>query len=723
MSAKRNTEPLVAGKSRESALAVAPTTNSFAGHSFLDRELSLLQFFSRVLEEALDSTQPLLERLKFLSILQSNLDEFFMIRVSGLKERLEHKANDLSPNGMTPEEQLKAIRERILELVADQTRCLTREVFPELEEQGIGIASYSSLSEAEKQSVDEYFETNVFPVLTPFAVDPAHPFPYISSLSLNLGLTVEAIPELGITRSLTGKIEPRFARIKIPNVVPRLIKIDGSASKFMLLEDLVAANAAHLFPRMNIGECHSFRVTRDADVEIMEDEAADLLRSIEQSLRKRRFGVAVRLEVSASMPDEMVAYLTHSFGLKAEDVYVVDGPLNISDLMALYDVDRPNLKDAPLTTTSENWPSDRTVFDIIRNQDVLLHHPYTSYETVTDFIRKAAIDPDVLAVKMCLYRTGRESPIPEALIEASEKGKQVTAVLELKARFDEENNIEWAKRLEQAGVHVVYGVLGLKTHCKVTQVVRREDGVLRSYVHIATGNYNPITSRVYTDLGLFTADEEIGADATELFNFLTGYSRQKEYRRMLVSPVNLRERMMALIEREIEHARANRPAQIILKINRLADVPIISALYEASRAGVSIDLIVRGICMLRPGVPGLSENIRVRSIVGRLLEHSRIFFFANDGEDDTYIGSADWMPRNLNRRVEVVVPIEDPGFKTYLKDVVLAAYLRDNVKARLLTPDGSYIRVPRPNGEELFDSQTSFASTLKFGENNSSEGD
>jgi polyphosphate kinase len=690
------------------------TGKSSAEQFLFDRELSLLEFFRRVLEEALDHTQPLLERLKFLSIFYSNLDEFFMIRVSGLKEKQEYEGEKAARDGLTPGRQLAAIRERLLPMLAEHSRCLRDEVLPQLKAQGIIIAPYDSLSEDERRRIDAHFKKNIFPVLAPLAVDPAHPFPYISNLSLNLGLMVEPIPEHGITRSLTGKVEPRFVRIKVPTVVPRLIPVDDSGSKFTLLEELITANAEALFLRMKVGQGYAFRVTRDADIDVREDEADDLLQTIEQSLRKRRFGTAVRLEVSSKMPGEMVQLLTTALDLTPEDVYAIDAPLGISDLMKLYDLDRPELKDRPLRTTVPSWLQTSSIFEIIKQQDVLLHHPYTSYSTITDFIQTAAHDEDVLAIRMCLYRTGQKSPIPQSLIEASERGKQVTVIVELKARFDEENNIEWAKRLEEAGVHVVYGVLGLKTHCKVTQVVRREGDELQSYVHIATGNYNPATSRVYTDLGLLTANEEIGADATDLFNFLTGYSRQKEYRQLLVAPVNLRERMLSLITRETAHARKGRPARIIAKINRLADEQVIRALYEASQAGVKIELIVRGICMLRPGREGLSENIHVRSIVGSLLEHSRIFYFANGGAEETYIGSADWMHRNFDRRVEVVAPIHDQQLKKHLKEVVLAAYLRDNVKARVLQPDGTYERAQAAPGEERFDSQRHFESSVNF---------
>ncbi|HEV2765024.1 MAG TPA: polyphosphate kinase 1, partial [Pyrinomonadaceae bacterium] len=567
----------------------------------------------------------------------------------------------------------------------------------------------AELSEEERAALAEYFEENVLPVLTPQAVDPAHPFPYVSNLSLNLGLMVQPVPAHGITRSLTGKGDPRFARVKVPPVLPRLVPVGGSKTRFTLLDDLIAANLATLFPRMHAGRCYPFRLTRDADIEVREDEANDLLKSMEQNLRQRRFGTPVRLEVSADTPPAMVTLLTKAFDLQPQDVYAIDGPLNVPDLMALYKLGRPDLKDKPLKPVIPDvLKTAPSVFDVVGRRDVILHHPYNNYSTVIDFLRQAAHDPQVLAIKMCLYRTGQNSPIPQALIEAVERGKQVTAIVELKARFDEEYNIEWAKRLEQAGVHVVYGVLGKKIHCKVMLVVRREGDRMRRYVHIATGNYNPVTSSVYTDLSLLTADDDIGADATDLFNFLTGFSRQKEYRSLMVAPVNLRERMTALIERETEHQRAGRPARIAAKINRLADAEIVRALYRASQAGVPIDLVVRGVCMLRPGVPGLSETIRVRSIVGRFLEHSRVYYFQNGGEEELYTGSSDWMGRNFDRRVEVIAPVHDAGLKRYLKDVILTTYLRDNVKARELQPDGSYRRVETRPGEEPLSAQLYF---------------
>jgi polyphosphate kinase len=685
-------------------------------HSLLfNRELSLLEFHRRVLEEALDETQPLLERLKFLSIFSSNLDEFFMIRVSGLKETFEGEVTNLSPDGRTPGDQLREIRERLLPMLAEQMRCFEQEIVPGLGRANIRISSYESLSAAEKETLKEFFMRKVFPVLTPQAVDPGHPFPYISGLSLNLGLMVGPVRSHGITQSLAGSPEPRFARIKIPPLVPRLVRVGEDEANFVLLEELIAANLEALFPRMHPDKCYPFRVTRDADVEMREDEAIDLLKIMERTVRRRRFGSPVRLEVSRQMPDEMVNYLTGELNLTADDVYKMDGPLDVAGLMSLYRLDRPELKDKPFTPTLPvKLQRPDSIFDIIKRNDVLLHHPYNTYKVVTDFIEAAAQDPEVVAIKMCLYRTGKNSPIPQLLIEASQRGKQVTALVELKARFDEENNIEWAKQLEESGVHVIYGLVGLKTHCKLMLVVRNEGDELRQYVHIATGNYNPVTSGFYTDLGLLTVDEEIGADAVDLFNYLTGFSRQKEYRRLLVSPVNMRQSMLALIKRETAHARAGRPARIIVKNNRIADTEIIHALYEASQAGVSIDLIVRSICMLRPNVPGLSETINVRSIVGRFLEHSRIFYFANGGDEQVYTGSSDWMPRNFDRRVEVVVPINDTRLRSYLKDVVLDAYLRDNTRARRLLPDGTYERLRPATGTAAFDSQKYFLGSVSL---------
>ncbi|HKP45906.1 MAG TPA: polyphosphate kinase 1 [Pyrinomonadaceae bacterium] len=682
-------------------------TASNAARLFFNRELSLLEFHRRVLEEAAEKENPLLERLKFVTIFASNLDEFFMIRVSGLKEELDGNVTELSPDGMTPLEQLKEIRTKVLPLVAAQSKCLVEEILPELRTLGIEVVSYAELSAEQQAELNRYFQEKVFPMLTPLAVDQSHPFPYISPLSLNLGLMVEAPPG-NSAADPKQKHGPRFVRIKVPPTADRLVPVGKLQTKYVLIEDLIEANCESLFPGMIVSKCHRFRVTRDADIEIRESEAEDLLRVIQHELRQRRFGTPVRLEVSAGMPEEMIAYLMDSLDLQQDDVYIVNGPLGVQDLMALYDLNRPDLKDKGFSPAIPEWYRKKSIFEVIKEGDVLLHHPFDSYGTVTNFINEAVDDPNVVAIKICLYRTGPDSPIPPALIRASEKGKQVTALIELKARFDEEHNIEWARRLDQAGVHVVYGILGLKTHGKLTLVVRREGDSLKRYMHIASGNYNPTTSCTYTDLGLFTADDEIGADASELFNYLTGCSRQMEYRKLFVAPVNLREKMTELIDREIEHQRSGQPAHIMAKINRLADNQMIEKLYEASRAGVKVDLIVRGICMLRPGVPGLSENITVRSIVGRFLEHSRVFYFANGGDDDLYIGSADWMARNLKHRIEVVSPIADPAMKRYLKDVLLTAYLRDNVKARELQLDGTYARIERSEGDRDFDSQEYF---------------
>ncbi|MGI9168028.1 MAG: polyphosphate kinase 1 [Pyrinomonadaceae bacterium] len=693
-------------RAKADARMVLPRKLRHQKHLLFNRELSWIEFNRRVLDEALDQRHPLLERLKFLAIFSANLDEFFMVRVSGLQEALEAGFTEGSPDGMTPSEQLKEISKRLRPLIEMQTRCLEDQLLPALEAEGILIRPYRELKRREKKIADDYFAENLFPILTPQAVDPGHPFPYVSNLSLNLCLMVGP-PEAKVGSESPGAIAgARFARIKLPPIVPRLVPLDQKSTRFTLLGSLIAANIQTLFPKMRTGKCHLFRVTRDADFDIKEDEAGDLLRTMQQHVRQKRLGEAVRLEVAATMPADMVSYLTQSLGLNTEDVYVINGPLNIPDLMQLYDLDRPELKDRPLQLTTPASLSELpNVFDVIKRHDVILHHPYTAYSTVTDFIKTAATDPDVVAIKICLYRTGRNSPIVKALIDAIESGKQVAALVELKARFDEESNVEWARRLEQAGVHVVYGMVGLKTHCKLTLVVRREGKILRRYVHLATGNYNSTTSRIYTDIGILSADEEIATDATNLFNSLTGFSHFTNYDCLLVAPINLRKRFIKLIQRETAHAKAGRLARIIAKINSLTDLAIVRALYVASQAGVSIDLIVRGICMLRPGLPGVSTNIRVRSIVGRFLEHSRVFYFSNNGHEEVFIGSADWMYRNLSRRVEVIVPIKDAQLRAYLKNTVLDAYLKDNVNARELRSDGKYERIKPLEDQKRFDSQ------------------
>ena len=671
-----------------------------------NRELSWLEFNRRVLEEAQDEAHPMLERLKFLSIFSTNLDEFFMIRVSGLKEQIEEKFTALSPDGMTPDEQLKEIRNHLQPMLEAQMSLLNEVILPALALEGVAIWSYDSLLPEEKAYADRYFTENAFPVLTPQAVDASHPFPYISNLSLNLGVVLT--PDEKGKKGVHHQGETRFARVKVPTNVPHLIAVNEAETKFTPLGGLIRGNINALFPGMKITQTHLFRVTRDADIELREDEASDLMRTMERELHRRRFGDAVRLEVAATMPEEMTKFLTDELEIEDGDVYQIDGFLNVPDLMRLYKFDRPALKDRPLNSvTPAAFKNAKSMFEAIAKQDILVHHPFTNFNSVTDFINAAASDAEVQAIKICLYRTGKDSPVVEALMRASQNGKQVAALVELKARFDEENNIEWARRLEREGVHVVYGMRGLKTHSKLALVIRREEGKLKRYVHIATGNYNPTTAKIYTDLGLLTANEEIGADASEIFNFLTGYSNQSDFRRLLVAPVNLREKMLELIRREAAHAEKGR---IIAKMNSLTDTEMIHELYAAAQAGVKIDLIIRGVCVLRPGVAGLSENITVRSIVGRFLEHSRIFYFENGGKQgEIYIGSADWMHRNLDRRVEVVAPILSSKIRNYIKKEILDAYLRDNSKARLLQPNGDYIRLTAAqNGAESFNVQEFF---------------
>jgi polyphosphate kinase len=661
-------------------------------NSLLNRELSWIEFNSRVLDEALDPAQPMLERLKFLSIFSTNLDEFFMVRISGLQEQLEGSQTLLSPDGLTPATQMRQISERLRPLLEVQTRCLLKQILPGLEQYGVRIIPYGKLNKEQREELRLFFNERVFPVLTPLSVDLSHPFPHISNNSMNLATLVEPeIPEEGE--------EPRFARVKVPPNVPRLIPTNGEGYCFVLLEEVITAHIDMLFPGMRILECRPFRITRDADIEIEEDEAADLLKTVEQQLRQRRFGFCVRLEVSAGMSPQMVKVLRNALELVDQDVYTIDGPLNIPDLMALYKLDLPELKDRPFNpTTPAVLRSSESIFDAIRHQDILLHHPYDSFAPVVEFLRQAAEDPNVLAIKQTLYRVGQDSPIVDSLIRAAEMGKQVAVLVELKARFDEENNILWARRLEKVGAHVVYGLIGLKTHAKLALVVRQEKNTLRRYVHLGTGNYNPVTARIYTDLGLFTADPEIGADASDLFNYLTGYSRQARYRKLLVAPVNLRKTMTELIRREIVHRQAGRPSGIIAKFNSLTDTSMIEELYAASREGVPIDLIVRGISCLRPGMPEKSETIRLGSIVGRFLEHSRVYRFFNGGNEEIYLGSADLMNRNLDRRVEVLFPIEDEKIKERIVREVLEPSFSDNVKMRWLQMDGTYIRLR--NSEE-----------------------
>lgn len=677
---------------------------------FINRELSLLEFQRRVLEEALDETNPLLERVKFLAILVSNLDEFFMVRVAGLRKQVEAGVIDLPPDGMTPAEQLAAIRKMAWQLMVQARECLRDDLMPQLKKAGIHILDYKALNGRQKDNADQYFEEVVFPVLTPLAFDPGHPFPHISNLSLNLAVVIRDEND-----------QELFARIKVPGTLPRLVPIkrsSGSVRKdgtvpynhyFVWLEQVIAANLDRLFPGMEIVESHPFRVTRDADTAIQELEAADLLETMEQSVRQRRFGSVVSVTVNDAMPSHIREILIENLELDRNDIYTLEGPLGIGSLISLHGIDRYDLKDPPfkpaIPARLRSEPRDGNLFVTIRREDILLHHPYETFSPVVDFLHLAARDPDVLAIKQTLYRVGRNSPVVNALLEARERGKQVAVLVELKARFDEESNITWARMLEREGVHVIYGLLGLKTHSKVALVVRKEGEHIRRYIHLATGNYNSITAQTYEDLGMFTCDEDIGADATDLFNYLTGYSAKKDYRKLLVAPINLRAGMEALIENEIDLQRQGIQGHLIFKMNSLVDPAMIRLLYQASQQGVKVDLIIRGMCCLRPGVPGVSENIHVVSILGRFLEHSRIYYFQNGGREQIYLGSADLMPRNINRRVEVLFPVQDLHLIRHLRDEVLATYLNDNVKARCMMPDGSYQHLHPGPGEAPMNSQ------------------
>ena len=673
---------------------------------FINRELSALEFQKRVFQEAMDPNNPLLERVKFIAIVGSNLDEFFMVRVAGLKKQVEAGVHDAPPDGLTPEEQLAAIRKAAAQLMRQASDYFCKVLIPALKNEKIFILDYAELTQRQKTSTEAYFDEVVFPVLTPLAFDPGHPFPHISNLSLNLAV---------LLRDAKGK--EHFARIKVPNTLPRLVPLKRSsggvrkngtipkAHYFVWLEQLIAANLPKLFPGMRIEEAHPFRVTRDADMAIQELEAADLLESMEQTVRQRRFGSVVRLAISDSMSPRIRNILAKNLDIEGNDIYPLPGPLGRSDLMGLYGLNRFELKEMPfkpaipqkLQKVDPEEPEQ--FFAAIRGGDILLHHPYDSFDPVIHFLKIAAQDPQVLAIKQTLYRVGKNPPVVDLLLEAAENGKQVAVLVELKARFDEESNIGWARKLEREGVHVVYGLLGLKTHSKVALVIRKEGDGIRRYLHLATGNYNAITAGLYEDIGMFTCDDVIGADATSMFNYLTGYSVVNAYQKLLVAPINLRERMEELILREIAHQRNGEQGHLIFKVNSLVDKSIIKLLYTASQAGVKVDLLVRGICCLRPGVPGVSENIQVISIVGRFLEHSRCYYFRNGGKDDIYLGSADLMPRNIDRRVEVLFPVQDPGIIQYLRDHLLPAYQQDNIKARRLKPDGTYERLSPQAGE------------------------
>jgi polyphosphate kinase len=653
---------------------------------YINRELSLLAFQSRVLEEAEDERNPLLERVKFLSIVGSNMDEFFMVRVAGLIDQVDAGIPDVGPDGMHVTAQLVAIRREAKKLLAEAHKCLHDQLLPALAEAGIQILDYAALNEKQLAIADEYFRQTAFPVLTPLAFDPGRPFPHISNLSLNLAVLI---------RDKDG-VE-HFARVKIPDSLLQFIPLKRPRKKirkrppreetFVWLEQVISANLPALFHGMEVIEAHPFHVTRDADIAIKELEAEDLLETIEEGVRQRRFGSVVRLMVSDDMPAHILDILVNNLEIDASQVYRVHGPLSLSRLMHLYALDRPDLKDAPfmpaVPKTLAAATAEEDVFALIRRQNILLHHPFDSFQPVVDFLKKSARDPNVLAIKMVLYRIGRNSPVVEALLEA----------------------IEWARALEKEGVHVVYGLLGLKTHCKLLMVVRREAGAIRRYIHLATGNYNVVTAHLYTDIGMLTCDEELGSDATDLFNYLTGYSAKKDYRKLLVSPVNLRERFEGMIKREIALQSKGEKGHLIFKMNALVDPQVIRLLYMASQAGVKVDLLVRGICCLRPGIAGVSDNIQVTSVVGRFLEHSRIYYFRNGGQEEIYLGSADLMPRNLDRRVEVLFPVEGTELVKHVRDQILAVYLTDTVKGRQMKSDGTYTRRTAPGGKRAVNTQ------------------
>lgn len=663
---------------------------------YINREISWLQFNKRVLEEAANEKNPLLERLKFLAIFESNLDEFYMVRVSGLIEQFESGILEQSPDGLTPNEQLQMISDAARPLRQRASDLFDHDLGPALEKAGIYVRKYESLSTKQKRDLEALFLKEVFPLCTPLILHPAPSVPFISNRSLNLAVELSDADK-----------EVKLARVKVPPIVPRAVRLPGRKHEYVLLEEIIAANLKYLFPGVSIVAAHVFRVIRDADVEIRQLEAADLISTIEETLKLRRLGDPVLLEVPASMPKRVRKLLMSLLKLDDEDVFVVDGWIGMEVFWQLAKIDRPALRYPPHhPRLDEELSTSGQLFEAISNRDVLVHHPYDSFRTVEAFVDAAATDPDVIGVKQTLYRVGTESPIVESLLDAAEAGKQVAAMVELKARFDESNNLVWARTLEQAGVHVSYGFAEVKTHCKLCLILRRGSSGLRRFAHIGTGNYNPATARLYTDVGLFTDDPDVTQDISELFNYLTGFSKQTEYRKLLVAPINLREGIIGRIEREVEIHRKHKSGRIVFKLNALVDPEVIEALYQASSVGVEVDLVVRGACCLRPGVPGMSENIRVVSIVGRYLEHSRIYYFENGGNPDVLIGSADLMRRNLDRRIEVLCPVEQPDLIEFLRDTVLENCLKDNVKAWRMNEHGEYHKVKRKSGAPAFEVQT-----------------
>ena len=667
-----------------------------APENFINRELSWLEFNRRVLEEAQDATQPLIERVKFLGIFSSNLDEFFEIRVAGIKQQIESETSEVGADGLSPTETFNRIEKMVRELVAAQSALWKNELMPALAEKGIRVLEVGELSAKRAVWARRFFQEEVFPMLTPLAVDASHPFPQLLNKSHNL---------LVRARTKRGG-EPLHAIVQVPRVIPRLILMPRSKGEsepweYIYLASLIKHHIAELFPGLILDGVHAFRVTRNSDLYIDEEEAENLLRTIEQELRRSSRGDAVRLEVEADCPKDFLGLLLEFFDLSEADAYKLDGPLSMTHLMPLVTNDAfANLKDRPFQPTRDPaLPKHADFFEVLRRQDVLLHHPYDSFDPIVELIEEAAEDPQVLAIKITLYRTSGDSPIVEALIHAADSGKQVTAIVELRARFDEATNIRWARRLEEAGAHVIYGVVGLKIHCKALLIVRRDADRLRHYVHLGTGNYHPRTARIYTDFSLLTSEPDLTEEVAIVFNTITGLASYPGLKKLMVAPFDLKQRLIGSIERERDHARAGKPARIVAKLNSLVDEEVIEKLYEASCADVTVDLIVRGICCLRPKIPGLSENIRVLSIVGRFLEHSRIYYFENAGQPDLYLASADWMPRNFLRRIEVAFPIESPPLRAQLIDEIIPNLLHDRVKTRELQPDGSYRRL-HPEGKE-----------------------
>ena len=674
---------------------------------FVNRELSWLKFDDRVLSEARDKSLPLFERLKFTSIVSSNLDEFYMVRVASLKDQVHAGYEKTDIAGMGPKEQLKEISVQTHELVRSQYSTLNRSLLPALEKVGLHLVmEHEKLNEEQQEYVDRYFEDNVYPVLTPMAMDSSRPFPLIRNKTLNIGALISKKDKK------KGKDVLVFATVQVPSVLPRVVVIPSGNKEdttVILLEEIIERNIDKLFLGYDVVCAHPYRIMRNADLSIDEDGAEDLLVEIQKQLKKRQWGEVIRLEVEDKTDSRLLGILKKEFDIKEEDIFYINGPLDLTMLMKVYGQDgfdqykEPKYTPAVVPAFAD---TSKDIFQVIREGDVFLHHPYMSFDPVVNFVRQAAKDPDVLAIKQTLYRVSGNSPIIAALAQAAENGKQVSVLVELKARFDEEHNIVWAKMLEKAGCHVIYGLVGLKTHSKITLVVRREDTGIRRYVHLATGNYNDSTAKLYTDCGIFTCDERFGEDATAVFNMLSGYSEPKNWNRLIVAPIWMKDRFLKLIEREAEHAKKGMPAMIVAKMNSLCDPKIIAALYHASSCGVQIYLLIRGICCLRVGIPGVSENIHVRTIVGNFLEHSRIFYFHNNGSDEIYMGSADWMPRNLDRRVEIVFPVEDEQIKNEIKHV-LDLEFRDNVKAHILQPDGTYEKQDK-RGKLLINSQMEF---------------